>query len=360
MNVIAITNQKGGCGKTTTAINLAFALGQKGKKALIIDLDPQSHCTMGMNMRRVEIENSSYALFIKGSDKAKDVTQLAISLDEKVDIIPSHIILSTVEQELKETDNGILILFRALMYNDLSYDYVLIDCPPNLGFLTFNAIRAANEILVPVETSIFSIMGVSKLISMIELIKLKLHHSPSIRGLVTMYDPLTEFSHKMLNKIKNMFKENMFKSVISYDVSIKEAQEKFLPIFKYNRDSEGARDYLNLAEEVINQEKERLPDSLYKELQRILYSNVYAKEKLFNYYAPGAKEVYVVGDFNNWEIGEESRLARNETGIWEKRFYFVPGHYRYKYIVDGLCYEDPENPRKEPNPYGNHDSVFDV
>ncbi|MDD5438844.1 MAG: AAA family ATPase, partial [Candidatus Omnitrophica bacterium] len=311
-------------------------------------------------LRRIDIGGSTYAMFLTGTDKGKPIPELAIALDEHVDIIGSHIILSTVEQDLKEKDNGILILFRALMYADLGYDYVLIDCPPNLGFLTFNAIRAANEILVPVETSIFSIMGVSKLISMIELIKLKLHHSPVVKGLVTMYDPLAEFSHKMLNKIKNMFKENMFKSVISYDIAIKEAQEKFLPIFKYDKDAEGARDYLNLADEIINQEKERLPESLYKELQRILYSNVYAKEKTFNYYAPDAKDVFVVGDFNNWEMNDEARLARNENGQWERRFYFVPGHYRYKFIVDGLCFEDPENPRKEPNPYGNHDSVFDV
>jgi len=195
---------------------------------------------------------------------------------------------------------------------------------------------------------------------MVELIKLKLNHSPVLKGLVTMYDPLAEFSQKMLNKIKNILKEKVLKSVISYDITIKEAQEKFISIYAHNRNSEGARDYLSLADEIINQEKEKLPDSLYKELQKILYSNVYAKEKIFNFYAPDAKDVYVVGDFNNWEINEDARLLRIKSGVWEHKIFLSPGHYRYKFIVDGLYFEDPENPHKEPNPYGNCDSVFDL
>ncbi|MCK4463058.1 MAG: AAA family ATPase [Candidatus Omnitrophica bacterium] len=360
MNIIAITNQKGGCGKTTTAINLTAALAERGKKTLLVDLDPQAHATMGLGLRRVDVEKSTYSIFINESKNLKDIRELTTYIDENIDIVPSHIILSTVEHELKDKDNGILMLFRTLMYADINYDYILIDCPPNLGFLTFNALRAGTEIIIPVETSVFSIMGVSKLMGMVELIKLKLHHSPLVKGVITMYDPLTEFSQKMLNKIKNIFKENIFNSIITYDTALKEAQEKFVPIFKHNPECDGARDYLSLADEILNQEKEKLPDSLYKELQKILYSNVYSKERMFNFYAPDAKEVHVVGDFNDWKISDESCLSRKENGMWEQALYLDPGRYRYKFVVDGLYFEDPENPHKEPNPYGNSDSIFDI
>ena len=322
MNIIAITNQKGGCGKTTTAINLTAALAGRGKKTLLVDLDPQAHATMGLGLKVVSVEKSTYSLFVNESKNLKDIRELITNVDEN--------------------------------------NYILIDCPPNLGFLTFNALRAGTEIIIPVETSAFSIMGVSKLMGMVELIKLKLHHSPMVKGLVTMYDPLTEFSQKMLNKIKNIFKENIFNSIISYDTAIKEAQEKFVPIFKHDPSCDGARDYLSLAEEILNQEKEKLPDSLYKELQKILYSNVYSKERIFNFYAPDAKEVHVVGDFNDWKINTESLLSKKEGGMWEQMLYLVPGQYRYKFVVDGLYFEDPENPHKEPNPYGNSDSIFHI
>jgi len=360
MRIIAISNQKGGCGKTTTAINLAAAMAERNKKSLLIDLDPQAHATFGLGIKRVNVENSTYALFINKDNKIKDIRELISNADRNLDIVPSHIILSTVEHELKDKDNGILILFKALMYADINYDYVFIDCPPNLGFLTFNALRAANDIIIPVETSAFSIMGVSKIMSMIELIKLKLHHSPSIKGLVTLYDPLTEFSQRMLNKIKNIFKDNIYKTIIYYDTALKEAQEKLVTIIRLDLRSDASRDYLNLADEIINQEKEKVPDSLYNELQKILYSNVYSKEKSFNFYAPDAKEVYVVGDFNDWKINDECSLKKLDSGVWEKTFYLVPGRYRYKFVVDGLYFMDPENTHKEPDPYGNSDSIFEI
>lgn len=363
MKIFAIANQKGGCGKTTTATSLSAALAEKDKKTLLIDMDPQAHASTAFGLLKVEPSNSVFSLFLNEADKVKKMSDIVINIENRLDIIPSHIILSTIEHDLKEREDGILILTKAINRVELTYDYVIIDCPPNLGFLTFNALRAANEIMIPVEASAFSIMGVGKLMSMVELIKIKLHHAPHIKGVVTLYDEYSEFSEKMLNKIKYIFKDRLLKTVISYDTALRQAQEKLKSIFKDSPDSRAAHDYLALADELLNLDKQASAENIYREMRKVLYGvygNIYSKERLFRFYAPTANEVHVVGDFNNWKIDDSGKLEKTESGEWEKSFYLLPGRYRYKFVADGLWLWDPENPKKEPNPYGDFDSVFNI
>lgn len=363
MKTFAIANQKGGCGKTTTATSLSAALAQRDKKTLLIDLDPQSHASIAFGMLKVEPINSIFSLFVNETDKVKKISDIVINVENRLDLLPSHIILSTIEHELKEREDGLLILAKAINHIESSYDYVIIDCPPNLGFLTFNALRAANEIIIPLEASVFSIMGVGRLISMVELIKIKLHHAPHTKGLVTMHDEYSEFSEKMLSKIKYIFKDRLLKTVISYDTALRQTQEKLKSIFKDSPRSRAAHNYLALADELLTLDKEASAGNIYQEMRKMLhgvYGNIYSKERVFRLYAPKAIDVYVVGNFNNWKIDESSKLEKNEKGDWEKSFYLLPGRYRYKFVADGLWLWDPRNPEKEPNPYGDFDSVFQI
>jgi len=363
MKIVALANQKGGCGKTTTAINLAAGLAERGRRVLLIDSDPQAHASIGLGALKTEVSETIYALFTEEIQNSKKITELKVNIDRNFDLVPSHIILSTIEHELKEREDGLLILNKAISHSELNYDYVIIDCPPNLGFLTFNALRAATDIIIPVETSVFSVIGVGKLISMVELIKIKLHHAPHIKGLVTMHDEFSDFSVRMLQKIKYIFKDRLLKMVVSFDTALREAQEKSIHIFKMNSQSRAAHDYLALADELLAIDKEESAENIYQEMRKIMhgvYGNVYSKEKTFNFYAPSAKEVFVVGDFNDWKIDDFSKLDRQESGHWEKALYLLPGKYRYKFVVDGLWFWDPKNSEKEPNPYGDFDSVFQV
>jgi len=373
MNRIAVANQKGGCGKTTTAINLAGAIANLGKRVLIVDLDPQAHATFGLGMTNRSADKSIYSVLTDNLEKRKTILDCIVNVTQNLDMIPSNILLSTLEQELKDTEGAVSKLHEALYSTKLNYDYVVIDCPPSLGFLTFNALRAAELVVVPVDMGAFSLVGVGKLLGMIELIKINIGHSPTVRSLATLFDRRLKYSQIMLDDIKSFFKDQMLETVIRLNVTLKKAAAKGVTVTQFDNKSNGALDHKALAQEIIRMEgaeefKKAMAECAYKQEEAILpqaprIPAIQTKEEpaeryiAFQVNAPEAKEVYIVGDFNHWKIDDASRLSRMENGRWEKKYTLTPGKYRYKFVVDGKWVLDSTNQDKEQNPYGTYDSV---
>ncbi|MFA6142469.1 MAG: AAA family ATPase [Candidatus Omnitrophota bacterium] len=384
MKTISIANQKGGCGKTTTAINLASALAISGKKILLIDLDPQSHASYGLGIMNQTVNKSVYNILTDNPDKTCLLSECIMHVSQNLDIAPSNILLSTLEQELKDKEDAVSRLYDVITSSQLNYDYILIDCPPSLGFLTFNALRAADMILVPIDMSAFSLMGVAKLLGMLELIKVKIGHSPRVNSLATIFDKRTKYSETMLNEIKSLFKEQLLTTIIRMNVALKKAVSKGISVIQFDKESNGAQDHLALAKEILKIDEEEAsraekakavmviaetpapqienstgPESVSVNTSAILEDTVRSivKDVVFAINAPAAREIYVAGDFNQWKVDESARLTKSEDGKWEKRVNLSPGRYKYKFIVDGEWVVDSQNPEREPNRFGTFDSI---
>ncbi len=362
MRIISIANQKGGCGKTTTSINLAAALASNNRKVLLIDLDPQAHATSGLN---IKADLSIYNVLSKIAHKKAELDEIIRNLGENFDITPSSIVLSTLEQELSGEIGRESRLWDTLKNLKGNYDYILIDCPPNLGILTVNAIRAASEIIIPVEASRFSLEGLNQLTSIINLVKERLNHNVDFRVLVTNFDSRLQHSFKMLEKIKADYKNKMFSNIIHVNVKLKEAQNEGLHILSYDKYCRGAKDYFSLSREIITQENTPLAvlaieKPFEKRMQEILKENLpKLNEITLTVKAPGAKEVYLAGEFNNWKLDQNSRMEQN-NGSWTKRLNLDCGKYRYRFVIDGNWIEDPSNPLNQLNAYGSRDSLLEV
>lgn len=255
MRIIAIANQKGGCGKTTTAINLSASLSEENRRVLLIDMDPQGHASIGLNIRTEELKKTMFDLLVSDRRNPVSLDDIIIPVNENLDIAPSNITLSAVEQVLSGIpgrDNKLIMKINSMKK---SYDYILIDCPPNIGILTFNALRASREVIVPIEASFFSLHGLGKLFETIELFKETLNHQIFIRALPTIFDKRTRFSNEVLDEIKKYFRENTLKTIIHINVKLKEAASYGVPVNKYDRHSSGHYDYSKLAEEIVSLEE---------------------------------------------------------------------------------------------------------
>ena len=248
--IIAVANQKGGVGKTTTTINLSACLAEQGQKVLVIDVDPQGNTTSGLGIDKNNTENTVYELML-GEASIDDCIYKSVMDD--LDVIPSNVNLAGAEIELIDIDDREYILKKIVNSLKEKYDFILLDCPPSLSMLTVNAMTAANTVLVPIQCEYYALEGLSQLIRTINLVKQKLNPELEIEGVVfTMYDARTNLSLQVVENVKANLKQTVYKTIIPRNIRLAEAPSHGLPINLYDSKSAGAESYRLLAEEVIH------------------------------------------------------------------------------------------------------------
>ncbi len=371
MKIISIANQKGGCGKTTTSINLVATLAVNGKRVLLLDLDPQAHATLGLNR---DDKNSIYNVVSRITPRKLALKDIIQNVDHNFDIVPSNVLVGTLEQELADEIGREMKLTESIATLKDAYDYVIIDCPPSLGFLTVNAIRASHEIIIPVETSRFSVQGVDHLMDIINLIRDRLNHPVVPRVLITMFDSRLRHSFSMFEKIKVKFAGMLFSTIVHTNVKLKESAVEGKTVIAFDKYCRGAKDYFTLAKElialhqgvsfeesVVAESVASSPEGEFSPKMKELVSREVRKilPTTFLLHAPGAQSVYVAGSFNAWSIDEACRMEK-AGDHWVASVLLPIGEHRYQFVVDGRWQPDPASERRESNGFGDMNSIIEV
>jgi chromosome partitioning protein len=382
MRTIAVVNQKGGCGKTITSINLSAFLSLAGRRVLLVDMDPQGHSTLGLSPGNVGAAGTMYDVLLAETRRPPTtIADITRTVSESFDLAPSDIRLSAVPEALAGMAGRENILARAFASLPARYDYVIVDCPPSVGLLTFNALKACTEALIPMDPSFFSLHGTGKLFETFELLEREAGHRITPRVLVTLYSGRTPFVKAVVEEVHGHLPGEHFATVIRYSVKLAEAASHGLPISQYARHSAGFEDYQALAGEILQQEAAMattgiavtpgggtvtVGDILRQDAAtattadvRIARAPVVTPDGVtFTIEAPAAAHVQLAGDFNDWSLeGSEMEAV---GPVWKKTLQLAPGRYRYRYVIDGEWHSDPHNPAAEPSPFGGVDSVLVV
>jgi chromosome partitioning protein len=274
MRTIAIVNQKGGVGKTTVSINLASALAEMEHKTLLVDMDPQSHCAVGLAVPEEQIEQSIYDVLISHSrEESMKVGEILWEVSEKLELAPASIDLSAFEQQMAGVPDRELCLKKVLDAVKDQYEYVIVDCPPAVGLLTFNALRAATDVIVPVETGYFSLHGLSKQLETLAILCQRCNQTVNVKVLASMYDIRTKMAREILGELRKHFGDKMFKTVVNFNTKLKEAASFGQPIGEYDPASKGHNDFQNLVKEMTHgqpeQQRRQIIESLSEKLDAI-------------------------------------------------------------------------------------------
>jgi chromosome partitioning protein len=414
MRTISIANQKGGCGKTTIAINLAATLAREGRRVLLVDMDPQGHCALGLAVPEEQIDLSVLdCLLAQRKGERIDLERIRWQISPNLDLAPARVDLSRfeLEQHGDRADGNLLADMLATIAQ--RYDYAVIDCPPHVGLLTRNALVAATDVIIPVDTGYFALHGLTQQLQTIQDVDRRTGSTRSVRVLANQYDIRTKLAREILSELRKRFGSVMFETIINFNTKLKEGVSYGQPITEFDPSSMGARDFLKLARELTSAEPVKTPtESILQQAERMaveaekllatttslinrqssggktaataapvsaapavsataatsaeidrkiqrIYGVVQTPEGvLFRARGEGIRDVQLAGDFNDWmphtapmkRVGSDFELLMN----------LPTGRYRYRMVVDGRWSHDNANPNVETNQYGEWNSVVEV
>jgi len=415
MRTIAIANQKGGCGKTTVAINLSAMLAREGRRVLLVDMDPQGHCALGLAVPEEQIDLSVLdCLLSQRGGEPLDLERIRWQITPNLDLAPSRVDLSRFElSDSQEAVTEDTLLADMLAPLAGKYDYVVADCPPHVGLLTRNALCAATDVVIPVDTGYFALHGLTQQLQTIQDVEQRTGASRTVRVLANQYDIRTKLAREILAELRKRFDNVMFQTIINFNTKLKEGASFGQPITEFAPNSMGARDFLALAREVlaaepalvptetILEQAERMadeaeqllattaslisthqpaaaqqaapaqatapvavaeppstPEEIERKIEKIYGATQTEAGVLFRTRRAGAAEVQLAGDFNDW-MPHTAPMTRVGDDF-ELLLKLEPGRYRYRVVVDGRWSHDEANPNVEANQYGEWNSVVDV
>jgi len=357
MRVVAVANQKGGCGKTTATTNLAAALIQQGKRVLLVDNDPQGHATLAFGIRERDFTLSTYDLYLSTDIVVEDA---CLTLESGLDLVPAGVELSAVEMKLARDAGKEMRLSRCFENSEMAYDYVLIDCPPSVSLLTFNALLAASEVLIPVDPSHYSLQAVRKMRETLAVLRDQKDHDLVPRILMSDFDTRPRFVRKVMEELDELYSNELMETVIHHTVRFKEAASARIPVLKFDPESRGAFDFRRLADEVIAQEvDETVAVGAGAQLEdwpsALTGPQISPAGVCFEADFPRAKSVRITGTFCDWSA-KGMALQRAQDGTWNCELKLPRGPHEYRFIVDGAWLPDPHNSDIVANEFGGANS----